>query len=98
MKPPWRNMPTSTMSGHARGGRPEERQRHGSRPSAAVYGITLRGIRKDAKLMSMPPRASSVAAPSSSGMEVTMERCQGDVNDREGAPVVLQSFWRKRTC
>ena len=35
---------------------------------------------------------ASVAAPPNSSMEVTMERCQGDVLVREGVPVVLKSL------
>ena len=42
------------------------------RPPAAVYKITPHGIRKDARLVSTPVKAFTVAAPPSSNMEVTM--------------------------
>ena len=42
------------------------------KPPAAVYRITPHGIRKDAKSVSTPVSAFTVAAPPNSSMEVTI--------------------------
>ena len=41
-------------------------------PPAAVYKITPHGMRKDASFLFIPVKASTVAAPPSKSMEVTM--------------------------
>ena len=42
------------------------------RPPDAAFRITPHGIKKDAKLMSLPVRAFTIAAPPSSGLEDTI--------------------------
>ena len=42
------------------------------KPPAAVYQITSHGMRRDARSVSTPVSAFTVAAPPNSGMEVTI--------------------------
>eukprot|EP01083_Nonionella_stella_P122994 370349_1 len=43
-----------------------------SKPPAAVYKITPQGIKNEASFLFIPVKASTVAAPPSKSMEVTM--------------------------